>query len=167
MHNLITSQRVKERGVKNHNPMLKTLKLLLPALIPSWNFFDIIAPSPRIEFTLLDTHMEIPTQWQEFRPRPTHIPFTTMLKRLFWNPWWNESLFLVSRAERLMANPTEHSRQEIANRIQADLTQTSFDLANKSYYQFRLVFVSRHGTKLEKEVTYLSPIYSLSQEAAS
>jgi len=147
--------------------MLKTLKLLLPALIPSWNFFDIIAPSPRIEFTLLNTPLETPTQWQEFRPRPAHLPFTTMLKRLFWNSCWNESLFLVSCAERLMANPTEHSRQEIATRIQTYLNQSSFDLVNKSYYQFRLVFVSRHDTKLETQVTYLSPVYSLSQKAAS
>lgn len=147
--------------------MLKILKLLLPALIPSWNFFDIIAPSPRIEFTLLDTSREAPTQWQEFRPRPAHISLTTMLKRLFWNPWWNENLFLVSCAERLMANPTEQSHQEIANAIQADLNQSSFDLSSKSYFQFRLIFVSRHGTKLETQVVYFSPVLSLSQGAAS
>ena len=147
--------------------MLKTLKLLLPALIPSWNFFDIIAPSPRIEFTLLNTSRETPTQWQEFRPRPAHIPLTTLLKTLFWNPWWNENLFLVSCAERLMANPTEQSHQEIANRIQADLNQSPFDLANKTSFQFRLIFVSRHGTKLETQVAYLSPVLSLSQGAAS
>jgi len=30
--------------------MLRTLQLLLPALIPSWEFFKAVAPSPRIEY---------------------------------------------------------------------------------------------------------------------
>src|SRR5262245_54705619 len=96
--------------------MLHTLKLLLPALLPSWKFFDTIAPSPRIEFTLLRTPNDIPV-WQEFRPRPAHLTIRTMLQRLFWNPRWNESLFLVSCAERLMQHPTDHSRQELMHRI--------------------------------------------------
>ena len=33
--------------------MRNPFKLLLPALIPSWSFFDVIAPSPRIEYALL------------------------------------------------------------------------------------------------------------------
>ena len=37
--------------------MLQTVKLLLPALIPSWRFFSTIAPSPRIEFALLDANL--------------------------------------------------------------------------------------------------------------
>jgi hypothetical protein len=48
--------------------MLQTLKLLLPALIPSWRFFDTIAPSPRIEFTLLKTAQDASGAWREFRP---------------------------------------------------------------------------------------------------
>ena len=44
--------------------MLQTLKLLLPALIPSWRFFDTIAPSPRIEFTLLKTAQDAPGDWR-------------------------------------------------------------------------------------------------------
>ena len=38
--------------------MLRTLKLLLPVLIPSWRFFDFIAPSPRIQFSLLKTELK-------------------------------------------------------------------------------------------------------------
>lgn len=30
--------------------VLAPFKLLLPALIPSWNFFDVIAPAPRVEY---------------------------------------------------------------------------------------------------------------------
>jgi len=36
-----------------------------------------------------------------------------MSGRMFWNPSWNESLFLVSCAERLLQNPTPHSEDEI------------------------------------------------------
>ena len=132
--------------------MLKTLRLLLPALIPSWRFFDVIAPSPRIEVGLIGTAEDIPGSWQEFRPRSDHLPSRAMLKRMVWNPRWNESLFLVSCAERLMDNPTEHSRQEIANRIKSDLKETS------GYFQFRLVFINRD----DKRVTYVSPSYALS-----
>ncbi|MGB0935515.1 MAG: hypothetical protein ACPGXY_05560 [Alphaproteobacteria bacterium] len=144
--------------------MFKTLKLLLPALIPSWNFFDIIAPSPRIEFTLLKTSVEPPAQWQEFRPHPEYIPPLTMFKSLFWNPWWNENLFLVSCAERLLENPTEHSRQEITSCIKADLKQNDSDFTSKPYCQFRLVLLTRNSLKREKQVAYVSPTFSLAQE---
>ncbi len=139
--------------------MLQTLKLLLPALIPSWRFFDTIAPSPRIEFTLLKTELDASGRWQEFRPRPARLPIGSMLKRLFWNPRWNESLFLVSCAERLMASPTEHSSQEILNRIEAELQRKSIDVSATPYLQFRLVFLSREGAQLQRHITFISPIH--------
>ncbi len=139
--------------------MLQTLKLLLPALIPSWRFFDTIAPSPRIEFTLLQTAQDASGRWQEFRPRPARLPIGSMLKRLFWNPRWNESLFLVSCAERLMASPTEHSSQEILTRIEAELERKSIDVSATPYLQFRLVFLSREGSRLQRQIRFISPIH--------
>ncbi len=90
--------------------MLSIVKLLLPALIPSWRFFDTIAPSPRIEFTLLKTADDVPENWQEFRPRPAHLSPGSMLKRLFWNPRWSETLFPVSCTELLMENGRSTAR---------------------------------------------------------
>ena len=139
--------------------MLQTLKLLLPALIPSWRFFDTIAPSPRIEFTLLKTAQDASGSWQGFRPRPARLCIGSMLKRMFWNPRWNESLFLVSCAERLMANPTEHSSQEILKRIEAELARNSIDVSATPYLQFRLVFLSRDGSQIQKHITFTSPIH--------
>jgi len=139
--------------------MLQTLKLLLPALIPSWRFFDTIGPSPRIEFALLSTAQDAPASWQEFRPRPAMLSMGSMLKRMFWNPRWNESLFLVSCAERLMASPTEHSSQEILNRIEAELERKSIDVSATPYLQFRLVFLSREGSQIQKHITFISPIH--------
>ena len=147
--------------------MLQTLKLLLPALIPSWRFFDTIAPSPRIEFALLKTAQDASGRWQEFRPRPARLPISTMLKRMFWNPRWNESLFLVSCAERLMAGPTEHSSQEILTRIKAELERNSIDVKATPYLQFRLVFLSREGSQIQKHITFNSPIHRHFENADS
>jgi hypothetical protein len=136
--------------------MLHTLKLLLPALIPSWRFFDVIAPSPRIEFRPAKTPEDTSADWQEFRPRPARLSMNAALQRMFWNPRWNESLFLVSCAERLINHPTEHSRQEIVKRLKNVLN------TDASYLQFRLVFVSREGDRIQKEVWFTSAVHSLS-----
>jgi hypothetical protein len=136
--------------------MLETLKLLLPALIPSWRFFDGVAPSPRIEFALLNSEMEMAEDWREFRPRPEKLNLASMMGRMIWNPRWNESLFLVSCAERLMDHPTEHSRREIIARIQAELKRKGVDAP---LVQFRLVFLSRQEAEIVREITYTSPVY--------
>jgi len=77
-----------------------------------------------------------------------------MVKRLFWNPDWNESLFLVSCAERLMEAPTAHSTREILMRILSDGPGEA-----ATHVQFRLVFVRREGAELIREVTYISPVF--------
>ncbi|MEZ5660311.1 MAG: hypothetical protein R3E83_17785 [Burkholderiaceae bacterium] len=66
--------------------MLQILRLLVPALIPAWNFFDWIAPSPRIEFSRLRTPGDASEHWQAFRPIPATLPPWRMTKRLLWNP---------------------------------------------------------------------------------
>ncbi len=145
--------------------MLQTLRLLLPALIPSWRFFDEIAPSPRIEFTLLKAAQDNPDRWQEFRPRPVRISIFSMLKRMVWNPNWNEFLFLVSCSERLMENPTEHSAQEILKRVVVDIKRSSIDSVATPYVQFRLVFVSRSGTGLQRNIAFVSSVHRYSESA--
>jgi hypothetical protein len=131
--------------------VLQSLQLLIPALIPSWRFFDRIAPSPRIEFSVLDHAQDTPRNCQEFRPRPTYLSLRSMLRRMVWNPLWNESLFMVSCAERLIENPTQHSAQQILSRLWIALPKAN-------YLQFRLVLVSRQGEVLKKEIAYLSPV---------
>jgi hypothetical protein len=133
--------------------MLQTLKLFLPVLIPSWRFFDRIAASPRIEYTRLETPQS-PPHWQEFRPRPAHLPFTAMVKHMFFNPRWNESLFLVSCAERLTERETAHSVQEIATRVKAGLMPPA------PFFQFRIALIDREGQRLEKHITFVSPVYT-------
>ena len=132
---------------------LQALKLLLPALIPSWNFFDVIAPSPRIEYALL-TSPSAPGDWREFRPRPARLSPLAMACRMVWNPFWNESLFLVSCAERLTSEGSSsdaHSEDEIFKRIAADLPGEAADAA---WLNFQLVFLTRQSEAIEREILY-------------
>ncbi len=144
--------------------VIDTFWLLLPAVVPSWRFFDDIAPSPRIEYCLINnTSNEV--EWQEFRPRPEHVSFPTMLKRMLFNPNWNENLFLMSCAERLMSNPTDHSVNEISGRIRRDLQESGDEVGE--YYQFRIAFLHRHEGSIHREVTYLSPVFEVSEGGAN
>lgn len=131
--------------------MLHILRLLAPALIPSWRFFKEVAPSPRIEYAVLAAPDQIPEVWTSARPRPAHLSFAQMLGRMLWNPRWNETLFMVSCAERLIAAPTDHSAAEIAARLARDLGPRD------GFLRFRLVFVRREGADIVADVEYLSP----------
>ena len=128
--------------------MSNPLRLLAPALIPSWNFFDVIAPSPRVEYAVTETSTATPAAWTEFRPRPARVSPLAMLARLVWNPRWNQSLFVVSCAERLVDQPTAHSEDEIFRRIAADLPDA------RGWLWFRLVFLSRDGEAIAREVLF-------------
>ncbi len=143
--------------------MIKILQLLLPTLFPSWRFFDVIAPSPRIQFALLDSSNDSPDDWHEFRPRPAQLSFIQMLKRMFWNQHWNESLFMVSCSERLLENPTQHSEDEILNRIAVDLMVHRKNTApiTATHLQFRLLLIQRQVSQIEQEIVFYSRIEPL------
>lgn len=131
---------------------MRLLMLLLPGLIPSWRFFQTIEPSPRVQWRVLDDAADDPNTWREYHPRPQHLSPARMLRRLVWNPNWNDALYLVSLSERLMEAPTRHSVSEIQRRVErAYPTDTP-----QPYLQFRLVFVRRKGTEISAEVTYVS-----------
>jgi len=151
--------------------ILNTLKLLLPALIPSWNFFDVIAPSPRIEFSLLNSDTDTPTKWHAFRPRPAQLSFRTMLKRMLWNPFWNETLFMMSCAERIMKNPTQshHSETEILNRIINETLKTKSNKPSSpaTHLQFRLLTVQRDNEQLVTEINFESRIQALPKKLST
>ncbi|MQQ08989.1 hypothetical protein GFB49_11035 [Epibacterium sp. SM1979] len=128
--------------------MLRVISLLLPALIPSWRFFKSVAPSPRVEYRVIGgAHAQ---DWQEDRPRPATISVATLVRRMVWNPAWNEQLFLVSCAERMIEEPSPHSLNEILIRV-ARLLE-----AQEGLLQIRLVFIAREGEALVKTVEYES-----------
>jgi len=80
-----------------------------------------------------------------------------MLWRVIWNPKWNETLFVVSCAERLLAgvNPA-HSEAEILYRLKRDHTLLYPKQQGVSHIRFRLLLLSRQGQELLQEVAYMS-----------
>ena len=146
--------------------MLATLKLLLPALIPSWRFFDAITPSPRVQFILLSKELRPLQPWQEFRPRPQKISLLCMLKQMLWNSYWNESLFIVSCSERLLDHPTKHSEDKILQQIILELkTQGLFSTTPDLFaLQFRLKQVQRRDHELTEKIVYHSRITPLKDQ---
>lgn len=137
------------------------LRLLLPAIIPSWRFFDMVTASPRLDYALLagpDTSAET---WREFRPRPAVLSLGAMLRRMLWNPHWNESLYLVSLAERLIAATSDetalHSQRELLLRVARQLDRDGACDAG-GYLQIRLRFVGRFGPagEIGGDIAYVS-----------
>lgn len=145
--------------------MINTLKLLLPGLIPSWEFFKAVQPSPRVQWRLLDRPHDDSPEWHEFRPRPAYVSPLRMGLRLFWNPVWNETLYLVSLSERLMLAPTAHSADEIRRRLAAEVNRTVPPQEHLPFLQFRLVFVSRDTGGLTQTTTHVAEPRLLSEIA--
>lgn len=110
---------------------------------------------------MLSAPDSVADHWQEFRPRPPVLKPVTMLRRMLWNPQWNENLFLVSLAERLMtvttAETEAHSERELLLRVARHLhCHEACDAG--AYLQIRLRFVSRNGPDhaVTSQIAYLS-----------
>jgi len=131
---------------------------LLPALIPSWRFFDYIRPSPRIEFAIVAKEDDPAANWREFRPRPARLSGAAMLRRLFWNPRWNESLFLVTCAEKLLEEPSAMREDQLLTRIAAGIKRgaTGEQIAGSIYLMFRIVVVLREDKQITRRVEFVS-----------
>jgi hypothetical protein len=130
---------------------LDGLRLLLPAIVPSWRFFDAVTASPRIDYALLPGAPD----WRAFRPRPRTIAPAARIGRLVWNAQWNETLFLVSLAERLLGPaPPEvvrHSQAELLMRVARDLDRRGL-CDRGDCLQVRLRLVDRAAD----EIAYVS-----------
>lgn len=125
---------------------LRSLSLLLPIFVPSWRFFDGIAPSPRIEVRELSG-----SEWVELMPRPDSVNVFNMLLRLAHNARWNEYLYLVSCAERFVEDERAHALDEILKRIRSN--------SGVQEFQFRLILVSRRNSGLVRETLFVSEPY--------
>ncbi|MEW5686644.1 MAG: hypothetical protein AB1942_17135 [Pseudomonadota bacterium] len=98
--------------------------------------------------------------WREFRPRPRRVSLFEMARRMLWNPRLNETLFVLSCAERLVETPTAHSEDQILAGIARDLDSSA------GWLVFRLVFVRREGEALAREVLFQSRPRRLADIAA-
>ena len=135
--------------------MLRTLSFVLPVLMPSWRFFKTIEPSPRMEYAAF-AKGAVADAWHALSRRPETVTPWHMIGRLFWNPAWNDALFMVSCAERIAEQPTDHSINEITQRIRQLPQVQGMDRG-----QFRLTFVSRICGRLHREVVFVSDPFAL------
>ena len=147
--------------------MMRSLKLLLPALAPSWRFFPSVTSSPRIEFRALQPNGSEPAPWRAFLPAPLQVSVGAMAKRMFWNPERNEALFLVTCAERLLAGELAFARREIAGRIARRMTRPPPGQERAPFLQFRLLLVSGDRRALRRDVAYVSPAFGYAELAAA
>ena len=83
--------------------------------------FPAVGPSPRIQWAFASGD----ATWHELRPRPRVVSATSMLRRLFWNADWNDKLFMVSCAERILDNPTPHSIEAIRQAVGQEICRQS------------------------------------------
>ena len=102
-------------------------------------------------------------RWREFRPRPAHLPVAVMLRRLLWNPLWNESLFMVSCAEKLLNEPSARRETELLTRIAAAIArgETGDQTAASTYLRFRIVVLKREGEQISRRIGFVSPAQRL------
>ena len=126
----------------------RTIDLLLPALFPSWRFFQQVGPSPRVEFRVLLDGQK--TDWAESHPISDHVGLSQMLRGMFWNPERNTQLYMVALAERLVSGLVDHSKAEL-NRLIAERLG-----AREGQLQFRLIFMTSGEAGITGTVVYES-----------
>lgn len=145
---------------------LNSLRLLLPALFPSWRFFAVIGPSPRIEVAALSHPDDDATAWRAVRPRPDRLGAAGYLRTFFFNPRWNETLFLVTCAEGVIRDESDHTLREIRDRLRADLNRDA-DGTAAPWFRFRIALLSRHEGRVRRDVVFTSPAYPTVDGAGS
>ena len=134
--------------------MLRLVQLLLPIFFPSWRFFQSIEPSPRIQWTT-GYGDQPPDEWRMYRPRPDAITPAEMAQRLFWNPLWNEGLFLVTLSERLIREDSGFAAHEIGRRIQARV-----QIPAGHNLWFRVIFLDREVSGITRHILYTSDAFA-------
>lgn len=134
-----------------------TISLFLPVLFPSWRFFSGIGPSPRIDYAILQHKNDTPRIWQEFRPKPQRISFGETIRRLFWNPKWNETLYINSCAERLFAEYSPMREQEMMRRIVKEVrAQHIAEESSTRFLVFRIHAVIRDHHTVTQTLLFTS-----------
>ena len=140
------------------------LARLLPALMPSWRFFDAIGPSPRLDYAWVHDDTS-PTTWHTFRPRPARVGVLRMAARLLWNPMQNESLYIVRCAERIVEGETDFPVRELRWRLLLAARRSELVAQTAPSLRFRVRAVYREGGELSDEVVFVSASFGVTPAA--
>lgn len=132
------------------------LQELIPAIIPSWRFFDRIGPAPRLEYSLTAGAHDQPAEWHEVSPRPSRVPPWVALAHLFWNPYGNAALFLVSCAERLIETPTADRADDLWHRVAEIVEQRTGQNAAPPFLRIRIVQAMRERDRIVDHIAWTS-----------
>lgn len=143
-------------------PLPRAVALLLPIIFPSWRFFAVIAPAPRVDVADLAPDADEPAAeaWRPLRPTPDRLSLLQNLKRVLWNPRWNETLFLTTCAERVAETGDAALMMEILRRAHADMAAAD---TPPRRFALRLTSVRREGDTLIEDELYQAPVQSLAK----
>jgi hypothetical protein len=136
---------------------------LLPALIPSWRFFDTIGPSPRLEYRWLAGATTPLSQWQPFRPRPMVLSAAQQLLRLVWNPAWNETLYVMRCAERVLEGDVGFPLLELERRMRGELCVAAEKPVTAVMFEMQILAASAEGPRITYQAVYHSPPLTLAE----
>ena len=137
--------------------LIRIITLVLPIVFPSWRFFKTVEPSPRIQWAWREQDKSAAPNWQEFHPLQERLSWPRTVGQLFYNAQWNESLFLVSCAERLQDSPSGRLIDEIKSRVSRKLSKNN-DTGQSCLACFRIIFVQdRDGSQTLDEVYVSDP----------
>ena len=141
------------RPVRYAAQMFGLLALVLPALFPSWRFFDRVEEAPVVEWRLLDRGARPLGPWQVYGETPPRVTPAQMLLRLFWNADRNAALFMLSCAERLDTAPDAGLEAEILARIRRT---AQAEAPPDGFVQFRVRFMRWQAGQMISETRHLT-----------
>ena len=104
-------------------------------MISSWQFFKEVTPKLEIEFSWNDDARN----WQVLKLRAQNLSTIELIKSVFFNPQWNEALYIMDCAERLIMNPSQERINQLKERIQMQLEKQGFDLSQKTELDFKVI----------------------------
>jgi hypothetical protein len=120
------------------------LQWLLPALMPSWRFFDTMGAAPRLEWARHEPGVE--PRWQAFRPQPAQRHPAAVALSLIWAPRRNETLFILSCAESLLQAPTAARERLLLSTLRAAaLAGECPGQARETWLHVRIMITQRDG----------------------
>ena len=127
--------------------------LILPIVIPSWRFFDVIAPAPHIEYGWADSATSSAFAWWPFLPTPATIAWPLRLRHLWSNAARNETLYLLACADQVCYAASARAATEIRARLERAVANGSIERQGL-YLCLRIRTVERVGTALQETVVY-------------
>jgi hypothetical protein len=140
------------------------LSLISPIFFPSWRFFSEVDPSPRFLLAFLSNENDTPDTWQEFSPLPVKVTLLRSLANLFWNPTWNQRLYLNSCAERLLNEYTLEREREIVARLLLAISNSGETLTSDARYIIvRIDTLIREHKHITRTTSFVSKPHAFAQ----